>query len=187
MIPSFAATEVLYYLGFTSCLGAVPMSADSVFISVSATSPPVSSRISFVLATAAATGGSKPVLSTQDKGGIGVGVSLFVLIAVGFLLFGWRIWQRKRQERVGRHADKNSEAVDESTQPYLQPKAELEDAENRKHELNALNRRFELEGDTNMRLEMPAVSQYLDSSPPLLVQIGQELRGEEHAQEKGSP
>ena len=68
----------------------------------------------------------------------------------------------------------------EGTQPYLQQKAELEAEENRKHELEARERRYEM-GSEGERYELPA------GERDAMRRTRQELRGEEHSTELDVP
>ena len=67
-------------------------------------------------------------------------------------------------------------------QPYFQQKAELEDQERRKHELEATERRYGLDGDDDIH----ELSVGADNRATLELRARQELRGAEHAQELGS-
>ena len=66
------------------------------------------------------------------------------------------------------------------SQPYLQQKAELEAEENRKHELEAEERKYEIGSDGN-RYELSAEEGQMES------RRRQELRGEEHSRELEVP
>ncbi len=67
----------------------------------------------------------------------------------------------------------------EDVHPYLQQKAELEAEENKRVELEALERRYEM-GDEGQRYELAATEDGIMGTR-------QELRGEEHSKELGSP
>lgn len=71
----------------------------------------------------------------------------------------------------------------ETSQPYLQRKAELEAEEKRKHELEAEERRYELEEDRKIHEK----SVERDSQGIASLQVRQELRGEEHSKELEAP
>ncbi len=84
-----------------------------------------------------------------------------------------------------------SDILDKS-QPYLQQKAELEAEERRKFELEAREKRYELDADDivheaegyNNRHEIST-----ERMTPMILSLltRQELRGEEHSRELGSP
>ena len=88
--------------------------------------------------------------------------------------------RRKAQKKLKKEAEdassQNRESPHEETQPYLQQKAELEAEENRKHRLEARERRYEM-GSEGERYELPAGGR--DS----MRRTRQELRGEEHSKE----
>lgn len=83
--------------------------------------------------------------------------------------------------------------MSEETQPYLQQKAELEAEEKRRLELEAVEVRYEMDGETS-RKAMPApgndVRNEIDTvtRPPMpSLRERQELRGEEFSRELEAP
>lgn len=89
------------------------------------------------------------------------------------------LWRRYRKNK-GANAATADHVASEGVQPYLQQKPELEAEEKGKQELDAEERRYELDGD-NGRHEMSDMS---DNGLPAS-RVLQELRGEEHARELG--
>lgn len=112
-------------------------------------------------------------LSPPTKIGIGTGVSTASTI-IPFLAL--RDFLRYRKRKTGDRAEKQ-ETTSEEHQPYFQQKGELEAEEQRKYELEAAERRFELE--ENMINEMPTLE--IDNDRP--AHRRQELQGEEHCKE----
>ena len=130
---------------------------------------------------------SKPLqteLSTQDKAAIGTLVPAAFIICALISVLGWRRHQRLKQAAL-----RNSESKpDDNTQPYFQQKAELEDEERRRHELevhettyevDGNDSRFEVEGDQNGHQMMIDGERHRMPSQRNM----QELRGEEHSRE----
>lgn len=130
-----------------------------------------------------------------NRAGIGVAVSIplgaLVLGLLSLLFFGLR-YRRRRRRTAARESTAHSapkaddvqpylqrKAELEDVQPYLQRKAELEDEGSRIHELEALERRSELEGDIGAH-KIPAGTRWTCTSP---LPLRPELRGEEHAKE----
>ena len=81
----------------------------------------------------------------------------------------YKRWKSQKKSKEEDASSQNKGPPHEDTRPYLQQKAELEAEEKRKHELEALERRYEL----------PAGEQ--DS----MNQTRKELRGEEHSAKLG--
>ena len=75
-----------------------------------------------------------------------------------------------------------------SVQPHFQQKAELEDEENRKHELEATDKRLELKGDTIYEMQAENAPELPTNGSrtgiPSLA-LTHELIGEEFAKELG--
>jgi len=100
---------------------------------------------------------------------------------VALSILGVLAWRRARKRRLAAAAitatdvDKQP-ATTEATQPYLQQKAELEDAERRKHELEAQRIVYEMVGED-------AVHEVATGDDRRRVSTLQELRGTEHSKE----
>lgn len=112
---------------------------------------------------------SPPSLKTKDKivTGVMVPVGITTITLLGILT-----WRKYRK----RDPDGDPVPHPEDTQPYLQQKAELEDEQRRIHELDARERRYEIEGDSS-RHELAVREE------PYRASSRQELRGSEHCQE----
>ncbi|CAD6569695.1 MAG: hypothetical protein ASARMPREDX12_006344 [Alectoria sarmentosa] len=89
------------------------------------------------------------------------------------LAFLW--WRKYRKKQVAAISTGKDDNTADNSQLYMQQKAELEDEDRRKHELDAQEKIFEMDGD--MIHEMPVASrgQRLGQT--------QELRGEEFSKE----
>ncbi len=107
---------------------------------------------------------------------IGSGVALPV-IGIAALFLATILWQRRRKKR--RITSSGGVSLQQDNQPYLQQKAELEAEEKRKHELEATERRCEMDGKdaTHEVAEEPH-----DREIPSL-RIRHELSGAEHSHE----
>ena len=109
-----------------------------------------------------------------------------VAIPVAFLglsLLGFLVYRRRRIMKTQKEEDATSQrqgSPHEGTQPYLQQKGELEADENRKHELEARERRYEI-GSGGERYELPVERENT------MIRTRQELRGEEHSTELEVP
>lgn len=66
-------------------------------------------------------------------------------------------------------------ALPEDTQPYLQHKAELEDEERRRHEMDAREARYEMNGEDTMH--------EIGTGGDRRISALQELKGPEHSKE----
>ena len=120
----------------------------------SATSTPASLAVNSSSNSAPVTSGGNPDLHTQatlteqDRAGISVGVPVSVIaIAVIATLI---IFQRRRQGRQKVSSERGSLNAGDESQPYLQQKAELEAQEKHQLELEARERRHELDGELNI-------------------------------------
>ena len=87
---------------------------------------------------------------------------------------------RRRKRLASAKAEATPPGQPQDTQPYLQPKAELEAEERMKHELEARERRFEVDAANEIH-EMVA------SGDSRRVTVLQELRGAEHSRELEAP
>ena len=119
------------------------------------------------------------VFTLEDEITIGVAVSV-VIIGIISLAACIHYVDRRRKALVTAK-DKTSPRPEE-TQPYLQPKAELESGMDRQ-ELAAREARFEVEGQQAMS------ELFTDGSPqrPSRTSGTHELRGEEHSRELEVP
>ncbi|KAG8527383.1 uncharacterized protein KY384_007535 [Bacidia gigantensis] len=134
---------------------------------LSATSQPTSNG------TLASSSGTQNRAGLQRKEKIitGVVVSISVLI---LSLSGYLVWHRRKTNNS--NVKEGSLTPDGDTQPYLQYKAELEDLETRKHELDAPIALSEMQG-TNYISEMEG------SNPQVRLSLLTELNGPEHSTE----
>ncbi len=103
-------------------------------------------------------------------------VVLVLLASAGLAFFCiMRKRRRKKDQAVTAHLDTDKTGNEgENSQWYFQQKAELDD-EQRRHEMEAAEGHYELEGDFEIR-EMPAEGRERHCGR-------QELRGEEHSKE----
>ena len=110
--------------------------------------------------------------------GVAIPVAFLVLVSLGF--FAYRRWRiHKKLKEVNAMSPKQG-SLHEDRQPYLQQKAELEAEEKRKHELEARERRYEMDNEGE-RYELPVGEQ------GVVIRTRQELRGEEHSKELEVP
>lgn len=99
------------------------------------------------------------------------------------LMLGIIIIRRYRKKR-SQAAFANYSETTSNTQPYVDQKAELEDEERRKHELEATEIRYEMEGEDKI-FEMPGDGNAITGIAPS--NNRQELRGAEHSRELEVP
>ena len=111
---------------------------------------------------------------------IAVPVSLIALLALA-----WYAWRKRKSRLDGKTASELQVPESDISQPYLQSKAELENEERRKYELEGRAREHELDG-LNTISELPSLSGIFDDSPEA-EDPRQELRAEEHAHELEQP
>ena len=197
------------YIGFSSCNGnggQVEIVATNLIQinnvtlnTISSSLPPLTAAPSLyttVPSSASNNGSLIPTISsaannvssgftTKDKAATGVVVPLVAIIAfVTGVIFHLR--RRRKRDLSGKGAD----GSEEETQPYLQRKAELEAEEKRRLELEAVDVRYEMDGQNNMN-EMPAdVRNEIDTiARPQISSLKerQELRGEECSRELEAP
>lgn len=181
-----AGFSFIDYLGFSTCRGngdaivPTPLAGNGTSVSVlslsvvssSPTSTAVSSQPSAQISPA------QPHLDSKAKAGIGISVPIAL---AGLVFLGFFAWRKCHKSSIMEEIDEKKENA-ETSQPYLQPKAELEAEEKRKHELEAEQRRYELDGEGEIH-EVYAG----DSQAKAPVQTRQELRGEEHSKELEAP
>ena len=117
--------------------------------------------------------------------GIGIGVFFATLFLVFLVAF---IWHKGRlrsaaitaENRAGSNNKRRGTLVSEGhNQPYLQNKAELEAEDRQKHELEARQRIYELDGENGLN----EVSAGIYEHRLAVMRSRQELRGGEHSQE----
>ncbi|KAG8527917.1 uncharacterized protein KY384_006833 [Bacidia gigantensis] len=128
---------------------------------------------------------SPPTLNTTQKVGIGVAASIVSTALLIFVLSF--IWRKKRRQRARKASEEVLATAIDQSPFYLQQKAELEDEDRRKHELEGEGKMVELGGESTVKHEMPAASDMITITEPLSSQFRQELMSEEFAQEIGSP
>ena len=90
------------------------------------------------------------------------------------LAFFWWFRQKKRKQKSA-NQNGQSTATDDGV-PYLQQKAELEDQERRKYELEARETGFEMDGENQ-------IYEVVSEGDGRRMSRFQELRGEEHLKE----
>ena len=189
---SSALSSFVDYLGFTSCSGGdisvepislIPITNATetslsptslpTILPHSSTTPISSAESTSSSASSPQNGTGKTGLDSQAKVGIGVGIFVAVVIVS---VFAGRKCLRYRSRKLQNRAGENGTPSEEH-QPYLQQKGELEAEEKRKYELQAEERRYELE--ENEIFEMPAKEEKRERCNLRR----QELRGEEHCRE----
>ena len=116
----------------------------------------------------------------------------FGLILI-FLVLYWYLDRRRKKRRIAAKLaaasslSKGKQLGQDIKQPYLQQKAELENLEKRRHELDAHEKRFELDAGLDAarhELALPRLEAAgLEGEQILSEQIRQELEGDEYAQE----
>lgn len=178
-----ASSSFFSFLGFTRCdLTGGSIETTTVrqpVRSVISTPALTTSKSSATIAPSASVPSPTSAGKTRETIGVAASVPATILAIVTLLIIIWR--RRRRRKAFREHTAADDQKVNEH-QPYLQRKAELEDEERRKHEFEARERRFELEGETELS-EIPAGRDGPWLPPPFT----QELRGEEHAKEMDAP
>ena len=109
-----------------------------------------------------------------------ISVAFLGMVLLAFLMYARQKAQKKLRKEAEGASSQNNGSPHENTQPYLQQKAELEAEENRKHELEAQERTYEM-GSEGERYELPTGKQ------DAMIRARQELRGEEHSKELDVP
>ena len=201
---STAVASFADYLGFSSCSGegedvavsnvpvatviAIPTASTSVSLTAVTSGPNQTSTQSISTGTNGRNSSSTQSGSTHSSGSYDIKVKVANGVAIpvaslGLVLFGFFVYKRRKAQKTLKEDDATSQnqgSLHEETQPYLQQKAELEAEENRKHELEARERRYEV-GNEGERYELPVEEE------GSMIQIRQELRGEEHSTELEVP
>ena len=114
--------------------------------------------------------------------GTSIAVSVFLVAILALALYAWR----KRKSRFeGKTLSELPVPESDVAQPYLQSKAELENEEKRKYELEGRARQNELDGHDTIN-ELPSVNGIYDDSPGPEA-LRQELRAEDHVHEMEQP
>lgn len=199
IIPSsafqaYVVSEFIDFLGSSACsgIGVKVLPTPPVTVeAVTSTSLPAGAN-STTSPTLHSSNATKPIVTPQleepTKIGIGVGASSAALILVFLIALLWRK-RRLRSAAINAGDQGNTENRQEKTpasqgdgQPYLQPKPELEAEEQQKHELEARQRIYELDGETGIK-EIPAGT---FEHRLAVMRSRQELRGGEHGQELDS-
>ena len=194
--PFYAASEFLDFLGFSTCVGSGEELFPTPIIPVTNISvtpaPSASLRVganSTTSPTLHSSNATKPTVTPRldepERIGIGVAVSFATLILISLVAFIWRK-QRLRSAAITAEKQGDTEKRREGTsasegdnQPYLQQKAELEAEERQRHELEARQKIYELDGQTCIN-EIPAGTH---EHRLAIMRSRQELRGGEHSQE----
>ena len=166
---SSLAKNFANYLGFTSCsAGGIDVNATALvpvrnatatittsFATKATANPPANASTSTLPTSNAAQSSTtdNQGLDTSQKAGVGVGVSLSVLLGILIL---WILWRRRRERQV----EPSTNSAVKSDGPFLQQKAELAEEEHRR-------KLFELEAKTPCReLEGAAQIEKGDSDRP---------------------
>lgn len=197
--PAYAGSEFLDFLGFSTCVGSVVELLPTTIIHVANISvtpaPSASLQVGATTTTSLTIHSSNatkptatPGLEEPERIGIGVAVSFVALILVSLVAF---IWRKQRLRPVAITAEKQGDNEDnrEGTsggegehQPYLQQKPELEAEEQQRHELEARQKIYELDGETEIK-ELPAG---IYEHRLAVMRSRQELRGGEYSRELDS-
>lgn len=194
-----ATTAFISWLGLASCsagdfaLGLIPVSNITVANNVNATGyeeVPFSNQTSVGSIVSTPLVSSSPVLAPPDpsltahqprglsKRTRAIIITFTILGSLGLGVIGILLLRRYRRRRSS--VSPETENKEENGQPYLQRKAELEAEEKRKQELEALEIRYEADGDHGIH-ELP--SHETKATIPQL----QKLRGPEHFTELEVP
>ncbi len=181
-------------LGYESCTAVLPSSVLSSLLATSGilylpnvasetattTTTPFFFATATALPSATATESSVPVQHIHKTQIIIVSVVVPTIGLVTFLLC-FIILRRYRKKRR-QAAIKNQWDMTSNTQLYVDQKAELEDEERRKFELDAGGITYEMEGEDRI-FEMPTTAEMRLAS----LRETHEMRGVEHSQELGVP
>lgn len=132
---------------------------------------------------------TRPIVSSRldERAKIGMDIAAFFALLILILSVAF-IWHRRRLRSAAITAKKQGEAENKqegastsegNNQPYLQQKAELEAEERQRHELEAQQKIYELDGETGVN-EIPAGTY---EHRLAVMRSRQELTGGEHCQE----
>ena len=172
---SSALKDLITSLGLTGCS---PSPVSTIYSPSSPSSPPISSITAVGLNFTAST--SRVTPDNRDKIAIGVTIPVVIVVIIS-LCIGVLLWRHKKSKQGQKpQTDTDAAMPISNRQPYLQHKAELEDEERRKHELEAHEARYEMDGDDEIH-EMGS-----EDGRRRLSRL-QELRGPEHSQELEAP
>ncbi|KAL8896444.1 MAG: hypothetical protein Q9207_007701 [Kuettlingeria erythrocarpa] len=210
MFSLSAASSLLAYLGFIGCFEAQGANAENVappplsnlttsrvVLVTSTVIPRSSSAVRTINSASVITGRSNttdPAVqsssprrsrpTTQTKIAVGV-ASPIIIILISALTFLGIIHYRKNKRRAQSISAKPESSTED--QPYLQQKGELDAEERRRFELDAEQKKYELEGDNDIH-ELPTTSNScartrLDRHEVRGEEQCKELRAEEHSKE----
>ena len=197
--PAYAGSEFVDFLGFSTCVGSGEELFPTPIIQVTNISvtpaPSASLRVNATSTTSPTLRSSNtteptatPGLDEPERIGIGVAVSFATLILVALVASIWRK-SRLRSAAIpaGKQRDNKNEQEGTSrnegeNQLYLQQKPELDAEEQQKHELEARQRIYELDGETEIK-EFPTG---IDEHRLAVMRSRQELKAGEHSQELDS-
>ena len=171
----------------SASLAAIVSSTTSLMPAPSASLPEIAnSTTSPKPQSSSSTGTIGPLrLEEPTQIGIGVGVFFATLFLVSLVAF---IWHKGRlrsaaitaEKQAGSNNKRRGTSVSEGhNQPYLQNKAELEAEDRQKHELEARQRIYELDGENGLN----KVSAGIFEHRLAVMRSKQELTGGEHGQE----
>ena len=184
---SIAQASFYDYLGFSECSGSgitVSVNNLSAVPVVSVIPTPTSTSPSLLTTVPPSPrNNSTQSVSTLSSGShdkrveIGNAVA-FPVAFLRLLLFGYVMYKRRKIQKTTAEEDVTLQQQESSyeVKPYLQQKSELEAEENRKHELEARERRYKI----GIEGERHKLSAEVQNS---MIRTRQELRGEEHSKE----
>ena len=118
--------------------------SDALSTVESLSSTPISNSNSSAASTNPAAKTSQSNLTTSDKIAIGIVIPIVVLIV---LLLSFLILRRHRKKAKSGEDPSSNNLSRDDTQPYLQPKGELDAKEKRKYELHAQDIGYEMNGE----------------------------------------
>lgn len=154
-----------------------------------ATIGPSATSADFSASTSQSPRRASSTLDTNERIAIGVAIPSVITASclVAFLAWG-RSKRSHRKTDSDEHVPNNSD----SSQPFLQQKAELEAEERRKIELEARERRYELNTEDTIheadnQCNGPEISSYSPTHILSSHQQRQELRSEDHSKELEAP
>ncbi len=163
---SATSSFVVDYLGLTSCLYtlalATTLSASLSSVSSAATLNTISNTPPPNVPSTASEQGAKAAIA--------IGVVVFVIVVISLSIF--LLWRHRKQKEGAKQREQD-------TQPYLQNKPELQDQETRKHELEATETGYEMDGSHTINELVGTEGIRQTFSPGQM----QELRGEECSRE----
>ena len=177
-------TSLYTFIGYEACTAALPPSpvvpvlATELSVASENTSPAPATVSSTVTPAESSRSAAHP--HTTQIIIVSVVVPTVVLILILLCLFGIRRHQKKRSQLVPISQTNTTS----DTQLYVDRKAELEDEERRKYELDATGRMYKMEGEDRI-FEMSSGGDAEMRSASFLET--HELRSDEHSQELETP